>query len=426
MQRRLAVATLPFFLATVIGLVVLWPPSDPDIERQPAGVRGEEFSATVVSVEPESCEGIAQGDEFVCVIAEAELREGPDEGETVTFRYARGAGTGGISEGDRVRLVKFPDAPPDMAYSFGDFERSSPLLVLVALFAAVVIVTSRWRGVTALIGLAMSIFVLVEFMLPAILAGENPLAVAIVGASAVMFVALYLAHGFNASTTTAVLGTLASLTLTAVLAIVFVEAASFTGISSEEATFLQISAGQINLEGLLLGGIIVGALGVLDDVTVTQASAVWELRAADPGMSTRGLYSAALRIGRDHIASTVNTLVLAYAGASLPLLLIFSISERPAGQILGTEVMAVEIVRTLVGSIGLVASVPITTALAAVVVSGEGLPRQKKRTSPKKEDDWSIPRAERSFWGDDAEKSVPEVPVDPPPWDPEPDDDRAT
>jgi uncharacterized membrane protein len=227
-----------------------------------------------------------------------------------------------------------------------------------------------------------------------------------------MFVALYLAHGFNARTTTAMLGTLASLAITGLLAVVFVEATKFTGFGSEEAVFLQISAQQVNLQGLLLGGIIIGTLGVLDDVTVTQASSVWELHAANPNLGTTGLYRAALRIGRDHIASTVNTLVLAYVGASLPLLLLFTLSNRPLGDVLTSEVMAEEIVRTLVGSIGLVASVPITTALASVVArsdSSPGPPNDKPVEGPPKTDQettdpaapgepsFKPPRAER-FW----------------------------
>ncbi|MGH2687060.1 MAG: YibE/F family protein, partial [Actinomycetota bacterium] len=168
---------------------------------------------------------------------------------------------------------------------------------------------------------------------------------------------------------TAVLGTLASLGLTALLARLFVTAAQLTGFSTEEASILQLSAEQVNIQGLILGGIVIGSLGVLDDVTVTQASAVAELRVANPRYGFIDLYRSALRIGRDHIASTVNTLVLAYAGASLPLLILFTQASRNVGDVLTGEVVAVEIIRTLVGSIGLVASVPITTALAAWVLS---------------------------------------------------------
>jgi uncharacterized membrane protein len=204
-------------------------------------------------------------------------------------------------------------------------------------------------------------------------------AVSVVGAAVIMFVTLYLAHGLNVRTTTAVLGTLGALVLTGVLAWAFVEASHLTGLSSEEAGFLQAAAGQVNLEGLLLGGIVIGSLGVLDDVTVTQASAVWELYHANPSMGFRALFSAGLRIGRDHIASTVNTLVLAYAGASLPLLVLFTLSNRDLSEVLTGELVAQEIVRTLVGSIGLVAAVPLTTALGALVLCGETVRRRSPR-----------------------------------------------
>lgn len=398
--RTLVIAVIPFLIATLVGLVILWP-SDRGAALEPAGPRPDQYAGVVTGVVAGSCEGVAQGDAFVCSEVSVRLEEGPDAGDTVTFRYARGRGASPVEDGDRVSLAHFPDAQEGLNYQFVDFQRTQPLVILAVVFAVFVVVTSRWRGLTALIGLAMSIVILTNFMLPAILAGASPIAVALVGSAAVMFVALYLAHGFNAATTTAVLGTLASLTLTAVLALVFVELANFTGLSSEEAGFLQVSANQINLEGLLLGGIIVGALGVLDDVTVTQASAVWEIHGADPEMGTRDLYRSALRIGRDHIASTVNTLVLAYAGASLPLLLIFSLSDQGVGQIIGSEVIAEEVVRTLVGSIGLVASVPITTALAVLIVSHPSEdPQSRKRVLKKRRSKrWQPPKAERD-WAD--------------------------
>ncbi|MDP9068140.1 MAG: YibE/F family protein [Actinomycetota bacterium] len=406
-QRRLLVAVVPFVVATLAGLVILWPNSADVSGRFAGGDRGERFTASVVQVTPEECQGVPEGTVYFCSAVTARLVEGPDAGDDVSFDYARGEGSRGIEEGDDVVVARFETAPGESQYTFVDFKRAQPLVTLAILFGVVVVVTSRWRGVTALIGLGLSVMILVRFMMPAILAGEDPLAVAIVGAAAIMFMALYLAHGFHAATTTAVLGTLASLTLTALLATLFVRAASFTGLASEEAGFLQLSAGQVDLEGLLLGGIIVGALGVLDDVTITQASAVWELRAANPSMGFGRLYRSALRIGRDHIASTVNTLVLAYAGASLPLLLIFSLSDQTVGDILTTEIMAEEIVRTLVGSIGLVSSVPITTALAALVVAGgpekPREPRPAREPKPPRErgERWKAPRAEREWRQDE-------------------------
>jgi uncharacterized membrane protein len=210
--------------------------------------------------------------------------------------------------------------------------------------------------------------VLLWFALPAILDGRNPLAVAVVGSAAIAFLALYLAHGFTTMTTVALLGTIGALALTAGLASAAVELAELTGFASEEAVVVQIGAARIDLAGIILGGVVIGALGAIDDMTVTQASAVWELRAANPRTSRRALVAAGLRIGRDHVASTVNTLALAYAGASMPVLLLLVLSRQPLTSVVSGEVLATEIVRTLVGSIGLVAAVPLTTWLAAAAV----------------------------------------------------------
>jgi uncharacterized membrane protein len=191
-----------------------------------------------------------------------------------------------------------------------------------------------------------------------------------VGSSLIAIVIIYLAHGVSVQTTTALLGTLAALLLTALLAIVFVKATQLTGLASEEGTYLRGVLGtRVNLQGLLLGGIVIGALGVLNDVTVTQAAAVWEIHRADPTATARNLYRSAMRIGRDHIASTVDTLVLAYAGAALPLFVVFTVAGRRLSELVTGEIVAEEVVKTLVGSVGLVASVPMTTALACLLVT---------------------------------------------------------
>lgn len=389
-QRRLAAAVLPFVVATIVGVLLLWPSGDFE-PTGVAGAQGEQLRATVTRVDPGGCEAPAVGADLGCTVVTARLDEASLDGESFTFDYSTGPNSRGMEEGDEIFVGKTPEGQEGPPYFFLDYNRRFPLLVLVVLFAVVVVALSRWHGLFSLVGVGISLGVLLVFVMPAILEGSNPVAVSIAGAALIMFANLYLAHGFNARTTTAILGTMGSLGLTGILAIVFVEFAKFTGFGSEEAAFLQISADQVNLEGLLLGGIIIGTLGVLDDVTITQASAVWELRAANPSLGFIDLYRSGIRIGRDHIASTVNTLVLAYAGASLPLLVLFSVSQRPLLDIVNSEVVAEEVVRTLVGSVGLVASVPVTTALAARVVAATGSGRRAAARS----------RHEREWRGDE-------------------------
>jgi uncharacterized membrane protein len=395
----LLAALAPLALATLLGLVLLWPDDVP--EAVPGlGVAQQTVRGTVTRVEQAPCDqGVPPGpgeepaNAVQCVEATVRLTSGPFRDE-VPLVVAVGEASFRLEPGLKLVLGVEPTAPLELRYRVVDIQRDRPMLLLAALFAVAVVALGRRRGLAALAGLAVSLLVLVKFVLPAFLAGANPLPVAIVGAAAIMFVAVFLAHGVTARTSVAVLGTLASLVLTGVLAGAFVAAGRFTGLATEDATFLRAVYGQVDVHGLLLAGIIIGSLGVLDDVTVTQASAVWELRHADPEADARSLYRAGLRIGRDHIASTVNTLVLAYAGASLPLLLLFSVAGAGVGEVLTSEVVAQEVVRTLVGSIGLVASVPVTTALAAYVVT-----RDPARPEDAEDDRWL--RNLRAAWRDD-------------------------
>lgn len=393
-KRKLTLAITPFIVATVMGLVAFWP-AEQKIEL-PGGspATQQRLKATVTEVQREACRQPGQ-ENFDCAVATVKLEGGPDQGDSVDLNVAEGPNARHIEVGDPVLVGRAAQGLPGQEYFFLDFQRQAPMLLLAGLFAAFVIALSRWRGLASLIGLAASLAILLVFVLPAILEGSSPVLVSIFGGAAIMFVTLYLAHGFNAMTTTALLGTLASLTITGTLAVIFVDAVRFTGFGSEEAVFLQVAAQQINLEGLLLGSIVIGTLGVLDDVTVTQASAVWELHRANPALGSLGLYRAAVRIGRDHIASTVNTLVLAYAGAALPLLVLFTMAGRSFGDVATSEVVAEEVVRTLVGSIGLVASVPLTTALAALVAGGDEGPKLLRR----KPQALKRPRRERYFRG---------------------------
>jgi uncharacterized membrane protein len=268
---------------------------------------------------------------------------------------------------ERVMVMRTPRSGLPDLFVITDAFRLEALALLAVVFAAFILLVARAQGVRSLLGMLVSLVVITQFILPMILAGHDPVLVSVVGSFVQLAVTLYLIYGWTRKSHAAVTGMLASLIVTGLLAGFFAGLTRLTGQGAEESLFLQASGAQINLRGLLLGGIIIGALGVLDDITISQASAVTELTRANPGLPPLDVFRRAMNIGRDHIASTVNTLVLAYVGASLPLLLLFSIYPQPFGQIVNREFIAEEIVRTLVGSLGLVASVPITTFLASVV-----------------------------------------------------------
>jgi uncharacterized membrane protein len=370
-KRLIAIALVPFALAAAVGVLLLYPfghqqrtGSDLGFGQYP--VKGEVVSAVAGSCTQDS------PDQGGCVLLGVRMQDGPRADQTIQQVVPTDPGTPRFAVGDQV-VLSYAGANPDdpTSYQVVDFQRGTPLLVLALVFAAAVIVLGRWQGFASLIALGLSLVVLVGFVLPAILAGEDPLLVAVVGAGLIMFLVLYLTHGFSARTSTAVLGTLLSLALIGLLSAVFSAATSLTGLDEDTSSLIGVLGRPIDARGLLLAGIVIGALGVLDDVTVTQTSAVWELRKANPTMSWRQLYTAGLRIGRDHVSSAVNTLVLAYAGAALPMLLAYTLSGRTFGEIVTSQAVAQEVVRTLVGSIGLVAAVPITTLIAAAVAIRE-------------------------------------------------------
>ena len=370
-RRVLALVAGACALVTLVGLIAFRPGGVERPDVTTVGATSEFYDGRVREIRTEPCPdiGVGGGPEVTCTVTVVQLLAGPDEGERVELSLDPSRPGRDLDPGDKVVLGHNPEAQSGFEYYFADVQRKPVLFWLAVLFALTVVALGRLRGVSALAGLAASLAVLLWFAVPAIIDGRSPVAVAVVAAATISFLALYLAHGLTPMTTVALLGTLASLALTAVLAVVFVGLARFTGFGSEEALFLSATAGEIDLEGLLLAGVVIGALGAVDDMTVTQASAVAELRAANPTLSSLQLYRAGLRIGRDHVASTVNTLVLAYAGASMPLLVLFVLSGQSLGAVANGEVVATEIVRTLVGSIGLVASVPLTTWLAARCLS---------------------------------------------------------
>ncbi|MER6210287.1 YibE/F family protein [Streptomyces sp. NPDC001642] len=389
LRKVIAAILIPFTVAVVVGMVVLWPGGAPSHKRTGVGFDRQTQQATVTKVVSVSCASVnasgggstgdtstaegssaAQEAAGTCKKATVTVSTGKDKGRTFT-EIVQPDQSRQLHQGEKVVVAYEPSAPRDLQYSVTDVNRKLPMTLLAGIFALAVVVVGRLRGVMALIALAISFMILNFFILPAILHGSNPLIVAVVGSSAIMLIALYMCHGLSARTSVAVLGTLMSLVLIGILGSVFIDWAALTGNTDDNTGLIHGLYPSIDMSGLLLAGVIIGSLGVLDDVTVTQTSAVWELHEANPSMGWRGLYRAGIRIGRDHIASVVNTLVLAYAGAALPLLLLFSIAQSSVGSVANSELVAEEIVRTLVGSIGLVASVPVTTALAALVVSAD-------------------------------------------------------
>lgn len=360
--RLLRIVTVACAAVIAIGAVVLWPSRD-GTAADPLGLSADPIAAHVTIVEELPC---TSDDTVRCAVVTFELRGGERDGTLGSMEMGTDSP---IRVGDNIQVTAVELGDSTTAYSFYEFERSTPLLVLVVLFVVAVVALGRWRGVGAIAGLAASLFVIVWFALPSLVDGNNAVAVALVTAGIVAILALYLAHGVGPATDVALLSTLASLALTGALAWVFVGAASFTGFTDDSTFVLQALGTGIDPRGILLAGIVIGSLGVLDDVTVTQVSAVWELHRARPDASPRELFTSALTIGRDHISSTVNTLFLAYAGAALPLLLLFSGIGESVSSVATREIVATEIVRALVGSIGLVASVPISTWLATRVVT---------------------------------------------------------
>jgi uncharacterized membrane protein len=375
--RLMIVVLIPIGIWTVVGLVWLWPSNVSDHIREDVSqysVKGLTLPrGEITKVEPMSCQGQAgsvpqSADQGGCATLTVRVLEGPDKGKEVQVTLTEAQFSSGARVGQRVVLFRVPggQGQPQASYQFSDFERTIPLIGLAVLFAIVVIAVARWRGFAALIGLGFAGFIMIRFMFPALVSGTNPLLVALIGSSAIMFVVLYAAHGFSARTTTALIGTLFGLLLTAGLGWGVTHWAHLTGVASEDDYLLAASAPDLTLNSVVLCGIIVAGLGVLNDVTITQASAVWELAESAPDQ--RKLFSRAMRIGRDHIASSVYTIAFATAGAGLSALLLITVYGRPLGEVAQTEALSEEIIRTLVGAIGLVLAMPLTTLIGVAVV----------------------------------------------------------
>lgn len=339
------------------------------VVKQDLGPCGDVSNGKVFTVEPE----LLPAAQRQCARSVISIDSGADKGSWTVFVNSPTPDQPNLSVGDKIRIVPqaAPKTPQDpngsTLYSFDDFARGLPLTIIGIVFAVVIIAVARWRGLRALIGLVIAFGVLVMFLLPALLDGKPAIPVALVAGAVILYSVLYLAHGVNLRTSSALLGTLTSMVLAAVLSWVSLKVTHLTGLSEEQNTNVAAYIQHVSITGLLLAGFIIGSLGVLNDVTITQASAAFELAALDQKANRRSIFSAAMRVGRDHIASTVYTLVLAYAGGALPLLLLFSVAGRPMRDVLTGDAVGIEIARSAVGGIALALSVPLTTAIAVLL-----------------------------------------------------------
>jgi uncharacterized membrane protein len=366
-------------LATVIGLWSLWPHvgQAPHIPKSAAfAAPGVTFPrAKVAQVQPACPTKSTPTSVTTCGHITARLDSTSGGPAQITVDVPAEVAHSGLRAGDTVQLIRTPPSHGQPAtYTYFSTDRHISLFWLAALFAALVVGVARLRGLMALVALVFSAWMITQFMLPALLAGESGGWVALVGSSSIMFVILYLTHGPSLRTSAALAGTLAGISVTAGIGLYAVHASRLTGVPDETGGILSSFVSNLSLTGLLTCGLIVAGLGVLNDVTITQSSAVWELRSAAPETPRRHIFASAMRIGRDHIASTIYTIVFAYTGASIVVLLLLDIYNRPALDLLSTEAIAEEVVRTLASGIGLVLAVPITTAIAAAVAS-PGHPR---------------------------------------------------
>lgn len=419
-NRILAAVLIPVALLTLAGMAALWPSGSKEgisLANPYSTAPGVTFdTGTIQNVVTGSCtqgtgqEGTSQqgsgqqgsgqqgsgqqGSSQQGTGQQSVAQQPPGQGSDCTFAVTEPdkggspvkvvinpevASSHGVKFGDQIRYLNLSNvqgatgSQNSPSYIFVDFVRTLPIILLAVLYAVVVIAVARWRGLRALIGLVGAYFVLANFLLPGLVEGKPPLLLALVGSTVIMIGVLYFAHGFSARTSTALLGTIFGLAITALLAAWATDAANLAGVGSHDAATLVNTSSNISISGVILCGLIISGLGVLNDVTITQSSAVWELYELAPGSSARKLFTSAMRIGRDHIASTVYTIAFAYAGAALPILIIVMLYDRPLMETLTSAELSEEVIRTLVGSIGLVLAIPVTTLIAVLVVKATGI-----------------------------------------------------
>jgi uncharacterized membrane protein len=383
-------------LATLAAAVALWPRGAVSRTAAVQAVQQDTVSATVVGVQRRTCAGtsddrLADGSvpaTVTCAAVKVRLGAGPDAGKVVAVDVAGPVVDEGLAPGVSAVVARYPGDKGDIGaagdagddalspaasaapvYAWVDFDRGQPMWLLAAVFVLVVLGIARFRGLAALAGVGAGFAMILVFLLPALRRGENPAAVTLVGTVAVMLVVLYASHGISAKTTTALFGTVGALGLTAGAAVWAASAAHLDGQTGEDALSLSQLVGAGTISAAVISGLVLAGLGVLNDVTVTQASAVWELRAAAPHLPARALVTRGMRIGRDHLASTVYTIAFVYAGVSLPVLLLIQVYDRPFTEVITSAPIAQDVVGVLVGGIGLALAIPLTTLVAALVAS---------------------------------------------------------
>ena len=372
-------------VAMLIGLVLLWPSSatsehtSEEFESTYA-LNHPQVEATVEKTDHSACQSeqtglafdtpplIPEKEEVDCDRALVKITSGEDEGKMTQLVTYGNAGDPELKPGDNIVLSKATDPTGSVSYAFADYQRSNSLLLWGVVIAIVIIAFAAWHGVRAIIGLGLSLGIVFSFLIPALIAGTNPLWVALAACTAIILLAVPLVHGVNWKSASAVGGSLTALAIAAFLAWAAIDSSQLQGYSSEDNLKLLLYMPNVSILGVLLCGFVVGALGSLADVAIAQASTITELHESDPAASPLELFLSAMRVGRDHIASMVYTLILTYTGAALPLLLLITAAERPAGQILSSDLVATELLRSGVGAMALTLAVPITTLIAAFTV----------------------------------------------------------
>lgn len=393
-QQLLAAGLVIAGIATLLALMMQWPPSDPlpvsENYRQNTALTGDLAQGTVAFVQPGPCNSPSLGTVFDsaptinqyaekrCSHAIIDLTSGSDSGKrTILEVHPEIPGNPNLQVGDRIELSRHTGPTGEPMYAFQDFQRATALWLWLGAAVLLIVLVGAGRGARALVGLVLTLAAIVVFLIPGLAHGGSPVGLAVTTGAAVLFLVLFLVHGVSWKTASAMGGTLTALGIAALLSSLAVSSTGIRGLGDENNLNILVYMPGISITGLMLAGMIVGSLGVLNDVTIAQASTVTELHELNPDAKPWTLVRSAMRVGRDHIASMVYTLVLSYTGVAIPTLLLLSASGRPLMQILTSDVMATEILRSLTGAAALVLAVPITTVIAAWTV-----PRRASAPAP--------------------------------------------